>query len=295
MNNTNSFGSPALTINNFKIEDYINTNCGCTYVGFVAATGQSYQKHSIESWNFKSSEYSGTKVNIIGDLNLCADTDGNLSTEKQYKSYKWSTGQTTRDISISRPGNYSVEVEDNDGCKGYGNIDVGYEEFIAYYSFEDGTALDSSDNHFNGTLVHTPYSVDGINGGKALYFQPRTEIGNQGDHILLPRIPFENYKQFSVSMWVKEERMTNLGGEGYIWFGDHWNGWLGITNMYKIRLQPPNYIQFAVGAAYGIIPEIDHLYLDTYRNRWMNYTMTYKNKMLKGYINGILVDSLPRS
>ncbi len=292
MNNSINLGEPVLEINNFCIDDYLDLSCSCAYVGFTSATGESYQNQDILSWHFKSSDVVGTKANIIGDLNLCGGKEGVLSTSKQYSSYFWSTGETTREIEISRPGNYAIEVEDYEGCKGYGNVEVGYEEYIAYYSFEDGTANDSSDNHFNGTIVHNPYSVEGINGGKAMYFQPRTEIGNEGDHILLPRIPFEDYKEFSVSMWVKEEDIFNQFEEAYIWFGDHWTGWLGIGNMNKIRLQPPNYIQFAVGAAYDIYPAINSLYSDSYRNRWMNYTMTYKDRVLKGYINGVLIDSL---
>ena len=52
---------------------------------------------------------------ISGPSLLCADSTGILSVDS-CTSYLWSTGDTTRAISISGPGSYSVTVTESHGC-----------------------------------------------------------------------------------------------------------------------------------------------------------------------------------
>ncbi|HPI21467.1 MAG TPA: hypothetical protein PKY56_13975, partial [Candidatus Kapabacteria bacterium] len=221
---------------------------------------------------------------------ICKGAEANLMTSKKYYSYQWSTGENTQAISINSPGVYSVIVTDKFGCVGYDTVNVAQSEYIAYYSFNDSTAIDLSGNGFNGTLMNNPTPVKGVNGGTALYFHTRSKFGNGGDHILLPRIPFESFQQFSISMWVKEDSLSDQAGEAYFWLGNYDTGWFGIGNFLETNLDPINNIQFAVGANSEINP-IYSEFIDSYRNKWIHYAMTYKNKKVKAFINGVLIDS----
>jgi len=69
-------------------------------------------------------------VNIIGKTEICSGNSTKLSTDKDFIVYLWNTGETTKEITINKPGNYSVTVIDSNGCKGNSNIQVN--EFIIY-------------------------------------------------------------------------------------------------------------------------------------------------------------------
>ncbi|NGY38364.1 T9SS type B sorting domain-containing protein [Flavobacterium sp. XN-5] len=48
---------------------------------------------------------------------LCTNSNLNLSVNIGFLSYLWSTGETTNQINVSGPGNYSVKVTDANGCE----------------------------------------------------------------------------------------------------------------------------------------------------------------------------------
>jgi hypothetical protein len=62
--------------------------------------------------------------NITGNLFLCDGETTVLSVSDTYESYLWNTGETTKSITVSIPGTYSVEVTDSNGCKGSASIEV---------------------------------------------------------------------------------------------------------------------------------------------------------------------------
>ncbi len=171
------------------------------------------------------------------------------------------------------------------------------DSLIAYWSFDDGTAKDFSGNGYDGTIVNHPTVIDGIS-GKALHFQGRgyqinesqsvTEIG---DHILLPPIDLTKFTGFTISMWVREQDMIDIG-EAYIFFGHYDRGWLGIQNHY---IQYENifdfYLQFTTDALV-FNNMIRYKFNPNFRNQWVHYAMVYKDKILSAYINGSLVGSL---
>ena len=170
------------------------------------------------------------------------------------------------------------------------------EYLIAYWSFEDSTARDHSGNGYHGRIVNNPTPVLGVNGkGTAFHFQGKGDfayVGDDlsiiGDHIELPRIPFENLGEFTISMWVKEDDLSQSHGEGYIWFGEHDAGWLGIFhNGYWMTNVPK--ASYAVGADLkGEDPlEIEYDYYHRYK--WINFTLVYDGSILKAYRDGQFV------
>jgi len=48
---------------------------------------------------------------------FCTNSNLNLSVNTGFLSYLWSTGETTNQINVSDPGNYSVKVTDANGCE----------------------------------------------------------------------------------------------------------------------------------------------------------------------------------
>jgi formylglycine-generating enzyme required for sulfatase activity len=55
---------------------------------------------------------------------LCEGDSCILTTKSPYKSYKWSTGETTPNITVKNQGQYSVHVIDSNGCEGMAEIIV---------------------------------------------------------------------------------------------------------------------------------------------------------------------------
>lgn len=54
---------------------------------------------------------------IIGDSLICNGESGILSLDGKFISYRWSTGDTTRNIVVSKPGAYRVDAVDTNGCQ----------------------------------------------------------------------------------------------------------------------------------------------------------------------------------
>jgi len=88
-------------------------------------------------------------------------------------------------------------------------------------------------------------------------------------------------------MWVKEEGMSSPGGEGYIWFGHVQNKWLGLLNhVYYGKNE--RYLHTTVGS-YNTDNCISIVSDTNYMNKWVFYSMIYKNGVLKFYIDGKLI------
>ncbi|UFH34109.1 T9SS type B sorting domain-containing protein [Flavobacterium acetivorans] len=51
------------------------------------------------------------------NIALCANSNLNISVNAGFLSYLWNTGETTNEINISNPGNYSVKVTSANGCE----------------------------------------------------------------------------------------------------------------------------------------------------------------------------------
>src|SRR5262249_38336898 len=81
--------------------------------------------------------------------------------------------------------------------------------FVGYWTFDDGTASDSSGSGNNGTLVNGPSSVTGKS-GQALNFNGNqyVDLGNV-INMDIGSLPSIDYTNLSVFAWVKT---TQVGG-----------------------------------------------------------------------------------
>ena len=62
---------------------------------------------------------------IVGNNPVCYNDSVVLKTNNTYKKFKWSTGELTDSIFVSKSDSYFVEVEDFSGCKGISNkVDI---------------------------------------------------------------------------------------------------------------------------------------------------------------------------
>ncbi len=167
-------------------------------------------------------------------------------------------------------------------------------KLIAYWPFDDGTANDASGNGYNGILKNACTFITSRAGkGKALHLEGYGINDSTGAHVLLPSIPFSKYKEFTLSMWVKEYSSTYFYGEAFISFGDHNAGWLGIMNHVKQPYSGDNtlYLHFSVGAKMTDNPDqIDPLFYQyNMAWEWSHYTISFKDGYMKCYVNNDLV------
>lgn len=63
---------------------------------------------------------------ISGETVICPGTLTALKVEGQYKAYQWSTGHMTPNVTIFKPGTYSVTVTTQGGCELTGSVTVRY-------------------------------------------------------------------------------------------------------------------------------------------------------------------------
>jgi len=61
---------------------------------------------------------------ITGDTVLCDGASGTLHAGNGFASYLWSTGETTKEISVNSAGIFSVTVSDGTGCTGEDDVEV---------------------------------------------------------------------------------------------------------------------------------------------------------------------------
>lgn len=72
---------------------------------------------------------------------------------------------------------------------------------MAYYTFDNGTAEDITNNKYNGTLMNKPSFVsETTNGtGKAIFFNSLKE-----QYMSIPYNPFKGIENYTATMWVKD-------------------------------------------------------------------------------------------
>lgn len=83
-----------------------------------------------------------------------------------------------------------------------GGNDVNIESgLMAYYTFDNGTAEDMTDNGLDGTLLNSPLFVtETANGsGKAVFFN-----GQKEQYMSIPYNPFKGIENYTATMWVKD-------------------------------------------------------------------------------------------
>jgi hypothetical protein len=166
----------------------------------------------------------------------------------------------------------------------------------AYYHFDNNDCKDYSGNNSHGVPVNNPtYTTDAVLGkaihfvGKGYYINTNEDISLIGSHVLLPNVDFSDCEELTISLWVKYQSFSNPTGDAYFFYGHHTYGWMGIFNhiIEEKNDQRLRHIFSAGGKTYN--NSINELY-DTllYQNTWTHYVITYKNQVMKAYIDGKL-------
>ena len=63
-------------------------------------------------------------LEIMSQDTLCPDGTQTIATSSEYDTYNWSTGATTRDITIDASGSYSVTVTSSNGCQQISAVEI---------------------------------------------------------------------------------------------------------------------------------------------------------------------------
>lgn len=64
------------------------------------------------------------QVKILGESKTCNQDSTELTTDKEFQSYQWNTGDTTRSIIVTNSGNYTVSVKDSNGCQAFADFQI---------------------------------------------------------------------------------------------------------------------------------------------------------------------------
>ena len=164
---------------------------------------------------------------------------------------------------------------------------------IAYWSFDDGTATDNSGNGYDGVINGTTFAINGKEGLGLHFYSEYTSSGSRynNSYVQLPYINFNEYEEFTISMWVMDELEKGEPGEYYIFFGDESTGWMGIGTLLHYNSYST---LFAVGAtsqnSYPYPVAMEYNYENSYV--WHHYALVYHNGMFQAYKDGRLINTM---
>ncbi len=86
------------------LDSVLNLDNGTAWVGLTSATGDHYQDHYVYSWEFQSD-----KRHFVRE---CEGESAILEGPEGFPRYLWSTGDTTRVITVDSSGTYTLFVDD---------------------------------------------------------------------------------------------------------------------------------------------------------------------------------------
>ncbi|MBM2817101.1 MAG: hypothetical protein HW421_3863 [Ignavibacteria bacterium] len=118
---------------------------------------------------------------ITGRNFICSEQPVLLQTGVQYKTYLWSTGDTTDKCHIVNPGKYYVSVTDWNGCKGTDSIEISnFDDFFTQDTIEFGKIFVNENsfqflefkNKLNLPLTITNITFSGTNRDFTLFDLP---------------------------------------------------------------------------------------------------------------------------
>jgi hypothetical protein len=158
-----------------------------------------------------------------------------------------------------------------------GSIDRG---ILLHYSFDNDDATktrDTSGHDRHGSLHNAYEYVDGVRGKALRVTGKNSTFGSSGGHIILPALDLSLLKEFTLSLWVKDETIPNPHGESYIFFGNDTDGCVSIGDYYQT-------LRFTVGKS-SITTALDK----NDETRFVHCGLTFKRGVMKAYKNGKLL------
>lgn len=136
--------APTLCINasNLQLDSLVTSNTGGYWSGEHLVNGNEFVPETVGLNQLQYISFNPISLCPNDTFDLSIDVSGlpsidlgenivldsrrtvNLGTADQYFGYQWNTGETSRTITVDQVGTYSVEVENEFGCKASDNIRV---------------------------------------------------------------------------------------------------------------------------------------------------------------------------
>ena len=158
-----------------------------------------------------------TNVILNETVAICNNTATTLTADAGYRSYTWSTGETTQSIQINTPGTYTVTIENADGCTKVKTFTV---TGSATPIIDTVLVYDINDTNSAVITIVNPgsyeYSIDGFN------FQPNPTFTNLNGLVYTAYVR-DIYGCGSDSQefyLIKIPKYFTPNGDGY---NDYWN------------------------------------------------------------------------
>jgi hypothetical protein len=157
------------------------------------------------------------------------------------------------------------------------NLDAG---LVLHYTFDEvsGRRLTDGSGHARHGTTNNMVEYIARGRGKALKIVGANHHGDAGGHAIIPFVDFASLKQFTLSIWVLENRMTHEEGEAYVTFGvdrgTNVQDALGIAHLNANVL-------FRVGDG-----QVSVSFAPTDAGRWVHYAMTFVDGRLAAYKDG---------
>lgn len=165
-----------------------------------------YYAHSVDvsgcvrNDTFQVKVYNRPFVSLGPDTNMCAGDRLYLNAGTLHSSYLWSTGETTREIVVSSPGNYLVQAWDQNGCDARDSIAIGSSGCVYHIYFPNAFSPNNDNRNelfrpvIKGGVVKYSFSVYN-RFGQLVFKTSRSEVGWNG--------VFNGVKQpFGTYSWV---------------------------------------------------------------------------------------------
>jgi|GEM_PF-3492765 len=172
-------------------------------------------------------------------------------------------------------------------------------ELIANWDFDQENVNDNSGHTRHGILInpHLASFEEGVE-GQALRINGSGKNDDKGSWVSIPFIDFNEFEEFGMEMWMKNEDMSYMNGQMMLFFGDVTYGWLGLGHHTRFPnpADIPAY-HFSVGThmndifGYSFLTGLESEEIPFGNNEWKRISMVYLNGTVYGYIDGKLIGS----
>jgi len=169
---------------------------------------------------------------------------------------------------------------------------VNAQDLVAYWDFDEapgGVIADQSGNGYDARIEGGPGElVEGVKNKALRIAGEGLSRGANGEYILLPEIPLENFAEYTINIWVKEISFSYSHGEAYIWFGvDYGYNRIGIHRApFGANIASGEHLFFSAGPLENDIAVPFDL---EWRDKFMMYTLTFSDDTISAYMNGELL------
>lgn len=113
---TDQLGNPINNPSNYTL------NIGSSIINVRVSTAEGCFKDVVLELNLNQKPI----ITLPEDFDFCRGKTVTLDAGSGFASYLWSTGATTQTITVSTPGNYSVQVTNSFGCQNTDDIELSY-------------------------------------------------------------------------------------------------------------------------------------------------------------------------